>query len=273
MKTVRKTIINILLWIISLTFIFPIIWLIYSSFKTSAEFSESVIKLPSALNIENYKTIFTVSDMPKYILNSVFTAGISVILILFFSYCIGYFLARVNFRLSKVVYGCFLIGMLIPVHSLMVPMYVIFSKTGLNDHFFTLILPYVAFEMPIAIYMIESSVRGIPKEMEEAAAIDGCPFAKTMFQIILPMARPSLTAAGIITFFYCWNEFSFALVLTTQEKLRTIPLGLTLFNGSYTTNFPMLMSAMVVAVCPALIIYMIFSKNIIEGMMAGAVKG
>ena len=272
-KIFRSIIANLIVAVISITCLYPIIWLIYSSMKTSAEFDANVISLPSVWNMDNFKKVLEISNMGRYMMNSIFTAVCSVLIILLFSFIIGYFLARYQFRGRGVIYGCFLVGMLIPVHSLMIPIYVIFSKLGLSDKQITLILPYVAFQMPVAMYIVESYIHSIPQEVEEAAAIDGAKFSTILFRIILPMAIPALTTAGIIAFFYCWNEFSFALVLTTQEKLRTIPLGLTMFKGSYTTNYPMLMAAMTIAIAPALVLYGCFSKNIMNGMLAGAVKG
>lgn len=272
-KIFRSIIANLIVAVISITCLYPIIWLIYSSMKTSAEFDANVISLPSVWNMDNFKKVLEISNMGRYMMNSIFTAVCSVLIILLFSFIIGYFLARYQFRGRGVIYGCFLVGMLIPVHSLMIPIYVIFSKLGLSDKQITLILPYVAFQMPVAMYIVESYIHSIPQEVEEAAAIDGAKFSTILFRIILPMAIPALTTAGIIAFFYCWNEFSFALVLTTQEKLRTIPLGLAMFKGSYTTNYPMLMAAMTIAIAPALVLYGCFSKNIMNGMLAGAVKG
>ena len=272
-KIFRSIIANLIVAVISITCLYPIIWLIYSSMKTSAEFDANVISLPSVWNMDNFKKVLEISNMGRYMMNSIFTAVCSVLIILLFSFIIGYFLARYQFRGRWVIYGCFLVGMLIPVHSLMIPIYVIFSKLGLSDKQITLILPYVAFQMPVAMYIVEIYIHSIPQEVEEAAAIDGAKFSTILFRIILPMAIPALTTAGIIAFFYCWNEFSFALVLTTQEKLRTIPLGLAMFKGSYTTNYPMLMAAMTIAIAPALVLYGCFSKNIMNGMLAGAVKG
>lgn len=272
-KIFRSIIANLIVAVISITCLYPIIWLIYSSMKTSAEFDANVISLPSVWNMDNFKKVLEISNMGRYMMNSIFTAVCSVLIILLFSFIIGYFLARYQFGGRGIIYGCFLVGMLIPVHSLMIPIYVIFSKLGLSDKQITLILPYVAFQMPVAMYIVESYIHSIPQEVEEAAAIDGAKFSTILFRIILPMAIPALTTAGIIAFFYCWNEFSFALVLTTQEKLRTIPLGLAMFKGSYTTNYPMLMAAMTIAIAPALVLYGCFSKNIMNGMLAGAVKG
>lgn len=264
---------NVILWMASISCIYPIVWLIYSSFKTQAEFDANSIALPKSPTFDNIIHVFTISKMPRYMLNSLIISVLSVGITLLLSFVIGYFLSRFEFKGRTFLYAFFLIGMLIPIHSLMVPMYVLFTKLNLTDHWFTLIIPYVAFQMPIAIYLSESYIRSIPKEMEAAAAIDGSSFTRTLFTIILPMAKPILTTAGIITFFYCWNEFSFALILTSKEYLRTVPLGLTLFKGSYMTNYPVMMASMVVAILPSLIVYGLFSKNIIKSMVAGAVKG
>lgn len=269
----RNLLANLVVLFVSVSCLFPVIWLLYSSMKTSAEFDASVVSLPSSLNLDNFKKVLEISNMGRYMVNSILIAGISVAATLLFSFVIGYFLARYKFRFSKLIYVGFLVGMLIPVHSLMIPIYVIFSKLGLNDKMLTLVLPYVAFQLPVAMYIVESYIHSVPLEVEEAAAIDGANFSTILFKIVLPMTLPALTTAGIIAFFYCWNEFSFALVLVTKETLRTLPLGLTMFNGSYTTNYPMLMAAMTIAIAPALVLYGLFSKNIMNGMLAGAVKG
>lgn len=273
LKGLRNLAANLVVMLVSITCLFPIIWLIYSSMKTSTEFDTDVISLPSSLNLDNFKKVLEISNMGRYMLNSLLTAALSVCMVILFSFVIGYFLARYKFKGRSLIYGCFLVGMLIPVHSLMIPLYVIFSKLGLTDKQLTLILPYVAFQLPVAMYILESYIHSIPTEVEEAAAIDGAKFSTILFRIILPMAIPAITTAGIIAFFYCWNEFSFALVLTTQEKLRTVPLGLAMFKGSYTTNYPVLMASMTIAIAPALVLYGFFSKNIMDGMLAGAVKG
>ncbi len=272
-SVIGKLFANVYVWIASVTCVFPIIWLVYSAMKTQKEFDVNSISLPASPTLDNFIHVFTTSDMPCYMFNSLCVTAASLLLILLLSFTVGYFFSRFEFKGRKILYGFFLIGMLIPVHSLMVPMYVIFSKLHLNNHLFALVLPYVSFQIPIGIYLVDSYIRSIPREMEEAAAIDGSNFSYTLFRIILPMTVPVLTTLGIIAFFYCWNEFSFALILTTDTNMRTVPLGLALFKGSYTTNYPVLMAGMVIAIAPALILYTIFSKNIINGMVSGAVKG
>ncbi|MEG0513842.1 MAG: carbohydrate ABC transporter permease, partial [Clostridia bacterium] len=167
----------------------------------------------------------------------------------------------------------YLLGMLVPVHALMVPMYVLFKSAGLSNQWFTLIIPYVAFGLPMTIFLIQSFVKTIPISMEEAACIDGSSFTHTMLTIVLPMCLPVMATVAIIEFFNYWNEFSFALILINDEPLRTLPLGISVLNGQYSSNYPKIITGMLVALAPASLIYFVFSKQIIKGMVTGAVKG
>ena len=167
----------------------------------------------------------------------------------------------------------YMLGMLVPVHALMVPMYILFKNAHLSNNWFTLVIPYVAFGLPVTIFLVQSYVRSIPASMEEAAAIDGSSFSRTLFTIVFPMCLPILATVAIIEFFNCWNEFSFALILINDEELRTLPLGLSVLNGQYSSNYPKIITGMLIALLPASIIYFIFSKQIIKGMVTGAVKG
>lgn len=264
---------NIVLLLFSLSCIFPAIWLIYSSLKDKAEFYHSPIGLPENPSIEHYSSILSGGDFLKWLFNSFRTSALSLFFILLLGFTIGYILSRYRFRGRNFLYAYFLIGMLVPVHALMVPMYVMFTRVGLNDQWFTLILPYTALSLPIAVFLVESYVKSIPPEIEEAAAIDGCSRLRTIYTIVMPMCRPILITIGIIQFFYIWNEFTFALILIDSQELMTIPVGLTLFKGQFSTDYPKMMTAMVLAIIPTMIIYFVFSKRIIKGMVAGAVKG
>ena len=164
-------------------------------------------------------------------------------------------------------------GMLIPIHSLLVPIYLVFKNTGLSNHWYTLIIPYVAFGLPTAIFLVEGFVKGIPTALEEAASIDGSSFSRTLFQIIMPICRPIMTTVAIINVFTCWNEFSFALVLIKDPALQTVPLAMTQFTGQFASDYPKIMAAMLLTMSPIVILYFCFSKQIIKGMVAGAVKG
>ena len=272
-RKIGKGLCNIILLMFSISCVFPILWLFSSSLKTEAEFNQSSMALPKSFNPGNFKSIIQETNLPLYVLNSFRNTIISVAIIILISFMAGYVLSRYHFKGRSAIYNYFIIGMLVPIHALLVPMYVQFKQAGLINHWYTLILPYVSFGLPLSIMLIESYIETIPRELEEAAAIDGCGFYQTMIQIILPMARPILSTVAIIQFFACWNEFSFALILVSKDELRTVPVGLTMFQGAYTVNYPRMMAGILVTIIPVMVLYFIFSKRIIEGMVAGAVKG
>jgi raffinose/stachyose/melibiose transport system permease protein len=149
----------------------------------------------------------------------------------------------------------------------------VFNRLGIGDKWYTLIIPYVAFGLPIAVFLIHGYVLSVPKEFEEAAAIDGYGFVRTMFSILLPICMPILVTVAIIQTFACWNEFSFALVLINNINYKTVPLAMTQFTGQFNSNYPKMMAAMLLTMAPVVLFYFLFSKKIIEGMVAGAIKG
>ena len=272
-KSIGKVICNGLLLVFSFSCIFPMVWIFYSSFKTQAEFTQSSTALPQALNLKNYISVFTQTKLGMYMLNSARNTILSVLIIIVFSFLAGYVLSRYRFRGRSLIYNYFIMGMLIPVHALLVPMYVQLRQSGLTNHWYTLLFPYVAFGLPISIMLIESYIASIPKELEEAAAIDGCGFFRCLFHIVFPLAMPILSTVAIIQFFAVWNEFSFSLILVNSDTLRTVPVGLTMFKSAYTVDYPRLMAGIMTTTLPVMILYFVFSKRIIEGMVAGAVKG
>lgn len=273
---VLAVVINLILWIFSLSCIYPLVWMFYSSLKKKRQFNADIIGLPTEPTFSNYIKVLTNKDyhLGSSMVNSVRTTVLSVLLILVFGFIVGYILARVQFKFNRALYAIFLMGLLIPVHSLLVPIYVVFNKAGMANQWYTLIIPYVAFGLPIAIFLIEGFIRSIPIELEEAAAIDGSTFLNTMTTIILPVSRPILTTVAIIQSFSCWNEFSFALVLCSRnQKLQTVPLAMTNFKGQFASDYPKIMAGMLITMLPIVVLYFAFSKKIIEGMVAGAVKG
>ena len=266
---------NVILWIFSLSCIFPIIWMLYSSLKEKRTFNADIVGLPKEPTLQNYIRILTNPDyhLGESMWNSVRTTGISIILIVLFSFMVGYILSRVRFKFNRILYVMFLMGMLIPIHSLLVPIYVVFQRTGISNQWFTLLLPYVSFGLPMGIFLVEGYVKGIPVSLEEAAAIDGSNFSHTLWSIIFPICKPILVTVGIIQIFSCWNEFSFALVLIKDVALQTVPLALTQFKGQFASDYPKQMAAMLITMSPIIVMYFAGSKQIIKGMVSGAVKG
>ena len=264
---------NGILIIFSLSCIFPMIWMLYSSLKTSPEFNRSIITLPEKPVVTNYVDAFRISHMGTYFFNSLLNAAVSLVFVILFSFIIGYFICRFRFRGRSLITMLILFGMLIPIPSMLIPLFIQFKNLSLIDQRFTLIIPYVAYGLPFSTFLVDSYLSGIPVGMEEAAVIDGSGFMRMLFTIVMPVCTPILLTITILQFFSKWNEFPFALILVSDEKLKTIPLGLENFSSQYSTNYPMKMAGLVLATIPVITVYAIFNKRIIEGMIAGAIKG
>ncbi len=268
-----RTIINIALWLLSITCIFPIVWMIYSSLKTQKEFAIDIISLPQKPAFSNYVQAITEGNLGTYFMNSVYYTVISVLIAVILSFVIGYILSRFKFRGRTFIYYFFLAGMLIPIYALLIPIFLEFKAFGLLNKRITLILPYIAFALPVGVFLVESYVKAIPWEMEEAACIDGCRFGQTMSRIILPMCQPVLSTTAILSFLNTWNEFPLALVLIRSNRLKTMPLGVTNFVGTYTVNYPLMFAALSISALPVIIVYLLFYSKVMNGMVSGAVKG
>lgn len=259
--------------IFSITCIFPIIWMVYSSLKTDREFSLDILSLPQRPMFENYQKAVSEGNIGVYFINSMFNTVTVVCVVLVLVFVIGYCLSRFRFRGRTIIYYIFLSGMLIPIYALLIPIFVEFKALGLLNERYTLILPYIAFALPVGVFLVESFMTGIPTEIEEAACIDGSSFLNTMFVIVMPMCKPVLSTCAIITFLNTWNEFPLALVLIRSNALKTMPIGLTNFVGSYTVNYPLMLAALVVSTIPVIVMYLLFYNQIMKGMTDGAVKG
>ena len=155
----------------------------------------------------------------------------------------------------------------------MVPLFIQYKNFGFLDNRFSLVLPYVSIELPTAVFLLESYIKGISTEMEDAASIDGANMLQTMYGIIMPICKPILSTVVILTFMFAWNEFPFAQILVSDQKYKTIPVGLTYFTTQYTTDYTLLIAALCMATIPVLVIYLLFYNKVMEGMMAGAIKG
>lgn len=264
---------NIFPLLFALSCIIPIIWIFLASLKTMNEFSANPVSLPQSPSFAVYQKIFTESDLFMNILNSVWNTVISVFFVLIIGFINGYFLARFKFRLRKFLYGFYLLELLIPIHALLLPLYIMFNSIDLTNTSITLIPVYICAGITTTTFLMQGYIQSVPRSLEEAAAIDGASFSRTLLTIVFPLTKPILATVGIIHMFYCWNEFSFALILLSDKKYFTIPLALMEFKSRNRIDYPSMMGVMFVAMIPALIIYACFSKQIIKGMVAGAVKG
>ena len=272
-RKILRFITNFLVVVFSLTCIFPIIWTFYSSFKSEGEFLGNIIGLPREPQFTSYLTAVDLMDFGRTFFNTAFNTVISMFFIIIFAMIMGYFLSRYQFRGRGFVYFLILFGMLVPIHGFLVPVYLQFKELGLLNTRITLILPYVAFELPVAVFLMESFMHSIPLDVEEAAIIDGANINQRLFRVVFPMCKPIISTIAILAFLHVWNEFPFGLVLVTDETLKTLPVSLTVFQGQYQISYPNIMAGLILSSIPVIAFYLAFSQKVTDGMVAGAVKG
>ncbi len=251
----------------------PFLFMVMTTFKTQQEsYASSVWALPEGLNFVNYSDVLA-GPFFIYLKNSVMVVVISVILIVLISSMAAYAFARMRFRLNDSLFGLVVAGMIVPIHITLVPIYLMTRDMGLYDSPFALVGPYVATSLPISIFILTEFMRQIPKELEEAARLDGCgPFA-IFFKIFFPLSGPGLSTIAIYNAIMLWNEFIFAYVLTSSTSTRTLPLAIWDYQGQYSSNIPAILAVVTLTSLPLVVAYAFGQEKIVKGMMAGSVKG
>lgn len=251
----------------------PFLFIVATSLKTQEEtYSNSVWALPAHFNFENYLEVLRGSFF-TYLGNSVFVVGLSVALIVLFSAMAAYVFARLRFRFNKLLFGLVVAGMIVPLHAALVPIYLLIRNIGLYDTRFALIGPYVALSLPISIFILTEFMRQIPRELDEAAQLDGCGPLGVFWRIYFPLSMPGLATVAIYNGIALWNEFIFAYVLTSTPHNRTLPLAIWDFQGQYSSNIPAMLSVVTLTSLPLIVAYAFGQERIIKGMMAGSLKG
>lgn len=260
--------------LIALTQLFPLYWLITFSLKSNGEiFGENIIGLPRVWRFENYVTAFTQTSLIRCFLNSLFYSGVTLIVAGIFSAMAAYAIARMHWKLKEVVFGFFTLGIMMPAQAALLPLFQLLDKTGLKGGYLGLLIPYIAGALPMSIMILIGFMRGIPREIEEAACIDGCGVFRCFSTIILPIIRPALATASIFTFIGTWNELMLANTFTDSDKYRTLPVGVMSLAGQYSTDWGLIGAGMVIATLPTILIYFMLSNQVQESLVAGAVKG
>ncbi|MDO4491488.1 MAG: carbohydrate ABC transporter permease [Lachnospiraceae bacterium] len=251
----------------------PFVFMLMCTLKTQKEIMKfGVFSLPQSFFLDNYIEVFS-GNIWRYFFNSVIVMIVSLVLLLLFSAFAAYPLSRWKFRLNKPIYALIVACMSVPIHVTLLPLFMMTIKTGLYDSIWALIGPYVAFNLPISVFILTTFMAGVPKDLEEAAGIDGCGRYGIFWKIMLPLAKPGLSTLLIYNGVNIWNEFSFALTLTQTSVNRTLPLAVNEFQGQYAMNIPMIMTVLFVSILPMVLVYIFAKDKLIEGMMAGAVKG
>ncbi|WP_134701335.1 carbohydrate ABC transporter permease [Ammoniphilus sp. YIM 78166] len=252
---------------------YPFLYMLGTSLKSMQGFFESPFSIfSSSITFENYLAVLEMG-MTHYFVNSVIVSVISVVTVVFISALASYPLSRMRFRLNRTLFLIFICGMMLPIHSTLIPTFLLTQKMGLYDSLMALIGPYIAFAIPISIFILTQFMQDIPKELEEAARIDGCTHFGVFWRVLLPMMTPALATVIIYNFIHLWTEFIFALVLLTSPENMTLPLGLQKFYGEFSVNVPGLMAALTLASLPILLVYFFAQEKVVKGLSGGAVKG
>ena len=260
-----------LFWLVVTTL--PFIFVVMTSLKSQQEtFTSAVWALPQKLNFGNYIAVLN-GGFWVYLRNSVFVLVLSITLILVISSMAAYAFARLRFRLNKPLFALIVAGMIVPIHITLIPIYLMTRNLGLYDTPFALIGPYVATSLPISIFILTEFMRQIPKELEEAAKLDGCGAFAVFWKVFLPLSGPGLSTVAIYNGISLWNEFIFAYLLTSSRANRTLPLAIWDFQGQYTANIPAILSVVTLTSLPLIVAYAFGQERIVKGMMAGALKG
>ena len=233
-----------------------------------------VIRAWNSFYKTDFRPLFDYKKMEELTLTTptLLFSAVSLILLLFISACASYPLARFKFKLAQPIYGLIVACMSIPVHITLIPVFKMSKATGLYDSIWALIGPYIAFAVPISVFILTSFMQEIPREIEESAEIDGCGKIQMFFSMILPLAKPGLATLAIYNGVNMWNEFSFAYTLTQSSPNRTLPLAIWEFQGQYSMNTPMIMAVLTLTLLPMIIMFIIFQDKLVKGMTAGAVK-
>lgn len=233
---------------------------------------KSVFALPEDPSLDNYKEVLTSGSFFTYVQNSVAIVGVSVVLILLFSSMAAYVFARFRFRLNRPLFMVVIAGLVIPLHVTLIPVYLFTQEIGLYDSLWALLGPYVAFNLPLTIFILTDFMRQIPREIQEAAYIDGSGPIRFFFRMALPLSMPGLATMGVYNAVVLWNEFVFAFVLITSPDNRPLPLAIWEYQGQYAMNIPAILSVLTLSALPLILIYILGQERVLKGMMAGAVK-
>ena len=260
-----------LLWLVlTLT---PFFFMIMNSFRKQFDMlQQGVFHLPDPWFFENYVEVVT-HGFFGYFLRSVVVVAISLVLMLVISAFAAYPLARMKFRFNALIYAGIVAMMSVPMHVTLIPIFKLTTSVGLYDSLGSLIGPYVAFALPMSVFILTAFMKTIPKEIEESAEIDGCNRYQNFFKMILPLSKSGLSTLAIYNGVSMWNEFAFANTFLITPEKKTLPLALGQFKGEHSLNIPINMAVLTLSVLPMIILFIVFQDKLVKGMMAGAVKG
>ncbi|WP_201713089.1 carbohydrate ABC transporter permease [Rossellomorea arthrocnemi] len=273
MKRAGYFILYLCLAIVAVFQIFPVVWLFLFSLKDNQDiFSKSPFSLPSEFRWENYAKVWE-GGIGIYFWNSIWITGVAIILTVLFASMATFVITRMQWKLSKLVLGLFMVGLMIPIHSAIIPLFSMFLNVNLIDNPWSIVITYTAYNLPITMMILLGFYYTLPREIEEAAIMDGCSVHRMFFKIILPMTIPIMSTTVIINMIYNWNEFVFVNTFISSDEYKTLTVGIQNFIGQYMTDWGAIGATLIISVLPILLAFLFFSNKVVEGISSSAVKG
>lgn len=262
-----------LLFIVAVINLYPFFFSVISSLKSNTEIFKSFTSLPTSLKWSNYYNAITEGHIFRYFLNTILLCSATIAVCGLVGSMASYILDRFIFRARKGVYLFFIAGMMIPIQAVIIPMAYLFSKLHINNNYPVLILMYSAFSIPMTVLVLTGFIHAIPKELEEAAVIDGSSIWQLFFRVIFPVMKPGIISVSIFTFIQVWNNLLFPLIFISNSSMGTISTGLLNYFGERSNDYGSALAAITLTIIPVIIIYLLMQNKIEEGFIAGALKG
>jgi raffinose/stachyose/melibiose transport system permease protein len=259
-------------WIWLAIIIIPVYYVVITSLKTqSGYFGQNPLALPAQPTLENYQMVLE-ADFAKYFMNSTIVTLGAVIPTVLISFMAAFAIVRGKGRFLKLVNGMFLMGLAIPLQATIIPIYLMIIRLNLYDSLLALMLPSIAFAIPLTVLILSNFIRDVPNELFESMRLDGCSEWQTMWRLALPLTRPAIVTVAIYNGLHVWNGFLLPLVLTQSPELRVLPLALWTFQGEYSVNIPAVLASVVLSTLPILVLYVVGRRQLLSGLTAGFSK-
>jgi len=254
--------------------VYPIFWLIIQSFKTTQEYmTSSKLALPKIWFYKNYPITWITGRFGILIINSVIYTAITVISVIVLSFMAGFAFAKIPSKLTPLLHGSFIIGILLTLQSILVPLFLMINAVGLYNTRLGVLIPYIGIGLPLGIYLSTEYIKSIPDEVLESARLDGAKYLKIFRSIIMPIASPVAVSVAILMITGTWNEFMLVNILVSSNEIKSLPVGISMFSGALASDYGKQFAALVIGMTPMIIFYLIFRKRITKGVAVGAVKG
>jgi raffinose/stachyose/melibiose transport system permease protein len=267
------TVMYIIVTIFAILAIYPIYWLVIQSFKTTQEYmTTSKLAFPKTWFFRNYPFAWTMGRFTILFLNSILYTSVTVISVIFLSFMAGFAFAKFPSKLTPVLHGSFIIGILLTLQSILVPLFLMINAVGLYNTRLGVLIPYIGIGLPMAVYLSTDSIKSVPDSIIESARLDGAKYLRIFQSIIMPMAAPVAATVAILGVTGTWNEFMLVNILVSQNELKSLPVGINMFSGALASDYGKQFSALVIGMVPMIVFYIIFRKKITTGVAAGAVK-